>query len=55
MTNMKPGPKPDPATRRRPRGTKWSDAEWAHVVAQAKAAGMPTAVWLRAVAARAKR
>jgi hypothetical protein len=44
---QKPGPKPNPEARRRPRGVKWSDAEWAHVQRCAKDADLTRSEWIR--------
>jgi len=42
----RPG-RPTSADPRRQRGVKFSDAEWARVTADAKAAGLPTSVYVR--------
>ena len=48
------GPKPNPKTRRRPRGIpKWLDSEWARVEAKAKAEGLTTSAFVRRSVLRA--
>lgn len=48
----RPG-RPALADKRRPRGVKWRDAEWAAISAAAAEEGTPTAVWVRLVVAEA--